>query len=67
MKIGAICQIAFIAVMRLVFSENTRFRGRVKFAESGEPPVKYLSYKLTSTLVGSGTEITFVPSPARPL
>lgn len=60
-KIGVICQIAFIAAAWLVFSENIRFRGRMRFAESREPSVKYHEYKLTSTLVGSGAEITLYP------
>lgn len=64
MKIGGrgiICQIAFIVAPCGLFFQKTRFRGRVKFAESREPPVKYHAYKFTSTLVGSGAEITFVP------
>lgn len=63
--IEAICQIAFIVVPRGLFFQKTHvFEVALKFAESSEPPVKYLAYKLTSTLVGSGTEITFVPSSA---
>ena len=59
-KIKVIFQIAFIAAAWFVFSGNIHFRGRMRFAETRELPVKYHEYQLTSTLVGSGAEITFV-------